>query len=181
MNCNGYIDVKFSNYIVINHTTKTKEYQSSENIPVAISVNTDCIGVVLQNEKFTLDAPVAVPNPCDPDDRAKDILVDEVSLNVVRVSGIIGYRVGIDVLESSSNVLFDSFTPLQWASIDSTIEVEYKPLLLNVEDGEEAPDITVRVVELEVNFKMDSDAIDKCYLITGTFRIEPVEPAPQII
>ncbi len=176
MNCNGYLELEFASYLVVNHGINVKQYLNPNDIPVSIAVNTDTLHASLTQETYIPTEPIAVPNPCYPDDPTRDLFVDSVELNVVKVLGEINYYVGADVLSTSDNVIIDPPAPivLSYATTFGDINVPYLDILLVDDPLTPVPDLAVTVKYLEVTTAEVNDSGDHCYLITGIFRIDPI-------
>jgi len=142
MNCNGYLEIDFTSYLVLGNTINIREdiqqyilQGELEKIPVAIAVNTEKLSTYINQEEYSPENPISVPNPCYPDDPSKNILVESVALNELFVTGIIGYAVGVDVLNTSDNVIINApALQLKYVTTGGTCEVLTNEPLLILDD-----------------------------------------------
>ncbi|MGL5693031.1 MAG: hypothetical protein ACRCXA_03080 [Peptostreptococcaceae bacterium] len=181
MNCNGYLDVEFASYLVIDNSMQVKQYTNLNSIPLTIAVNTENLKFYKYEEVYKLPESVPIPNPCFPNDPTKAIIVDEVTLNTVKADGYIGYHVGADVHKHSSNVIVPNQTaPLNpdavstYATTGSRSFVSDLDLLIQDNPDDPIPSIGVTVKDLEVSAYGVNDNGEHYYLLTGYFRIQPI-------
>ncbi|MDK2585403.1 hypothetical protein QOZ83_05960 [Romboutsia sedimentorum] len=174
MNCKGYLEINFASYLVINNTMNFKN-TALKDIPLSIAVNTENLHAFIKEEEYIPTDPIPVPNPCYPTDPAKDILVDTVTLNELRVSGLISYVVGADLLETTSNVEFDSpITKLEYDTVYGDAVVIEDVLLFLESPDVPVPQLLVTVTDLKVTDQGGNIDEDHWFEIRGTFRIDPV-------
>ena len=184
MNCNGYLEIDFTSYLVLGNTINIrkdiKQYIADgqlDKIPVAIAVNTEKLSTYISQEEYSPEDPISVPNPCFPEDPSKNILVDSVTLNELFVTGIIGYAVGVDILDTSDNVAIKvPAIKLNYITTGGTCEVlTNEPLIILDNPNESDPSIKVTVINLEVA-EVNRTESEYSFSITGTFRIDPIIP-----
>ena len=174
MNCKGYVEINFASYLVINDTMNFKN-TLLKDIPLSIAVNTENLHAFIKEEEYTPIDPIPVPNPCYPSDPTKDILVDTVTLNELRVSGLISYIVGADLLETSANVVINSpATKLEYDTVGGHAVVPDEVLLFLDNPNVPLPQLLVTVADLKVTDQGGNIEEDHWFEIRGTFRIDPV-------
>lgn len=174
MNCKGYVEINFASYLVINDTMNFKN-TPLKDIPLSIAVNTENLHAFIKEEEYTPIDPIPVPNPCYPTDPTKDILVDTVTLNELRVSGLISYVVGADLLETSTNVVINSpATKLEYATVSGDAVVIEDVLLFLESPDVVVPQLLVTVTDLKVTDQGGNIEEDHWFEIRGTFKIDPV-------
>lgn len=182
MNCKGYLEVDFASYLVLGNILNIREdiqqyikNRELEKIPVAIAVNTTKLSTYIEQEEYRPENPISVTNPCFPDDPSKDILVDYVTLNELFVEGIIGFAVGVDVLDTNKNVIINEpALQLKYITTSGACElIANEPLLILDNSNKSVPQIKVTVVDLQVTEVNISDS-EYSFSITGTFRIDPI-------
>lgn len=176
--CDNYIDVEFSTFIEVKGWMKVVDLKDLNNINLSICVNTD--NLECYNAEIPYGSSVEVPDPCDP---TKTILVDNVTLNIAKLNGSIGYYIGAQVLNCNPDVeLQDDRNPI---SSNSYVTAGDICLLNNVDfvilkPGELAPTkLYVTVMETDLDTYTFNDTGDYVFSISGVFRIsaEPlVEP-----
>ncbi|MDK2585401.1 hypothetical protein QOZ83_05950 [Romboutsia sedimentorum] len=174
MNCKGYLEINFASYLVIDNTMNFKN-TPLKDIPLAIAVNTENLHAFIKEEEYTPVDPIPVPNPCYPSDPTKDILVDTVTLNELRVSGLINYIVGADILETSSNVVVNlPATKLEYSTVSGDAIALDEVLLFLENPNVPVPQLLVTVTDLKVTDQGGNIEEDHWFEIRGTFRIDAV-------
>ncbi|WP_122638635.1 hypothetical protein [Romboutsia sp. Marseille-P6047] len=177
MNCNGYLDIEFASYLVINNWMNVTDIDVND-IQLSIAVNTDNLNFYKAVENYTLPEPVTIPNPCDPTDPTKAIIVNDVDLNVVRVDGHIGYYVGAEILTQSENVEIDNNEPynqlnkMNFATVGGIVYVYDEDVLIQDNPSDPIPEFKVKVMNTELSSVGSNDAGEHVYLIEGIFRID---------
>jgi hypothetical protein len=174
MNCKGYLEINFASYLVIDNTMNFKN-TPLKDIPLSIAVNTENLHAFTKEEEYTPVDPIPVPNPCFPTDPTKDILVDTVTLNELRVSGLMSYIVGADLLETSTNVVFNApATKLEYATVGGDAVVLDEILLFLESSNVPVPQLLVTVTDLKVTDQGGNIEEDHWFEIRGNFRIDAV-------
>jgi hypothetical protein len=182
MNCKGYLEIDFASYLVLGNTINVREdiqgyikNRELEKIPVAIAVNTSKLYTHIGQEEYRPEDQISVPNPCYPEDPSKNILVDYVTLNELFVAGIIGYSVGVDVLDTNNNVIINKpALQLNYVTTGGACEVvSNEPLFILDNSNKSVPQITVTVIDLQVTEVNISDS-EYSFSINGSFRIDPI-------
>lgn len=177
MNCNGYLDIEFASYLVINNWMNVTDVNVND-IQLSIAVNTDNLSFYKAVETYTLPEPVTIPNPCDPTDTTKEIIITDVGLNVVRVDGHIGYYVGAEVLTHSENVEIDNAKPynpvtqMNFATVGGIAYVYNEDILIQDTPDDPIPAYKVKVMNTELSSVGTNDVGEHVYLIEGIFRID---------
>lgn len=170
--CDNYIDIEFATFIEVKGWMNVVDTRDLNNINLFISVNTD--NLRCYNAEIPYEDSVEVPDPCDP---TKTILVDNVTINIAKLDGSIGYYIGAEVLNGNPDIQFDdNRNPI---SLDNYV-TSRNICLINDEDfiilnpGELAPaDLVVTVMDADIDNAYQNDVNDYVFSVSGIFRISP--------
>lgn len=169
MNCNDFVEVEFSTYLVIRSWMNVTT-ENINTVKLSIAVNTDNLKVYQTQEPY--GKIVNVEDPCD---STKQIAVDNIMLNVAKLDGYIGYYIGAEVLVNSANVSpGENDNPLaisNFATVDDICHLDNVDFLL-LNPGEDAPtEIEVTVEDANLTNVGHNESYDYVYSIRGKFKI----------
>lgn len=168
INCNGYYDLHFESLIVVDGMNVI-DFGTPSDTPVSLAVNIDSLEVYAATINYP--GPVTVPNPCNGD----PIVLDNVILNGLCVSGPIHYVIGVPVLKTSTNVNFDPthippVTQLTYATIGGDVSLLDETIKMVDVVPSTLPKVVVNVIETHV-VSIDELEHGYAYKVFGTFRI----------
>lgn len=174
MSCKGYYIADFASYLIIENTMNVKNL-NYDDIPLSIAVNTDNLHAYVEKSDYCPIGGIPVPDPCDP---TKTIIVPCVTLTELKITGLIGYIIGADVLDPTPfpNVIIepDDVNVLYTATVAGNTLIDNE--IINILDDPDTkdPDLKVTVQRIEVVEAGMNDNGDHFYLIDGEFKIEPI-------
>lgn len=180
MNCKGYIETDFTIDLIVENTMNVRIITPTKAIPLSIAVCTDNLVTSVTQSVYTPTGGILIPSPCDSGTMIK---VDSVTLTELRVTGAIGFYVGIDVLTSSSNVIIgdQDVTFLTLATVGGNQLVNDEILAYLSEATIPNPQVNVTVTSAFVSDYEENSSGQHCYKIVGTFRIDPVEESGLVV
>lgn len=171
MNCNNYVDVEFSTYIIVKNWMDVN-VPDINDVNLLIAVNSD--NLRLYKEQVPYGSEIEVDDPCDP---TKKITVNNVMLNTAKIDGYLGFYVAAEVLTSSPNVSIDEASkrnPIELGNFVSgggVCKVDNEELAILAPDEDLPAGITITIMDTNLVDGGYNDNYDHAYTVSGKFRV----------
>lgn len=188
INCSGSISLPFSSYLVVDHNISCVTDPRWRFNPI---ITANISNLALNERKVVIPYPDGkeIPNPCDPS--GAPIIVYELELRQLYVSGAINYITAANVILLDQSILDPNVTPplvtcntlspentLSYASVEGSSYLTDMPLFILNTEPDVTPDycVHVEITDLSVEFGGYTTApdLDYIYTIKGKFILTPV-------